>query len=822
MSEALRLAIRDLRGGLGSLILLWLCLALSVAGIAAVASLAASIDSALAANGRQLLGGDLSLSVAQRDATAEEYRAITAMGRSAKIVTLRATLAKAEGSALVELSGVDRNWPLAGTATFAAGRRPAGTEAAVGAELAERLGIGVGDRVRVGFAQLRVSGIVRALPAISGFALAPPVLVDQTGLAATGLVQPGSLSTTSYRILLGAGADPASAARAFQRRFPNGGWRAVERSEAAGGTRRFIDRVGELLLLIALVSLAIGGLGISSAAGAFATSRRPTIAALKLLGARAATVRAMLGIEVGAIALAAIAAGLAVGAVTPALVAGAAEAWLPISPDSAPQWGALGKAALFGLLVTLAAAWGPIAGAVATRPAEVFRADLEPAPVRRLAVPVLAALAAAALAVATASNPGFTAILVGCLAALSLLFAGLGLAIRRVARRGSHRRGPLLRLGIAALARPGAATIRLAVAMGLGLSLLAMVGAVGSALLREIQTTIPGRAPALFLVDIPVAERARFEALADETAPGAELRLVPSLRGPVTAVNGVPVTQLRDIPEGVWILRGDRGLTFAAALPTGNRIVAGRWWPANYRGPPLISIDVDAAEALDLKVGDRMTVAVLGRPIDARIASLRQIDWRSFGFNFAIIFAPGALENAPYTVMATVAPPRDGDTLALERAVSRELPMVSTIRVRDIIAQVVETLRALEGAVRIATLLAIAMGVVVLAGSVVSTRRARQREMVLLKLVGATRGEVLAVQLIEFASLSAGVALVAVAAGALGAWAVVKYLLEIDFTPGIASLALPPLAAVLLSIGAALMAALPALLVRPATALRTA
>ncbi|MEO5972765.1 MAG: ABC transporter permease, partial [Sphingomicrobium sp.] len=478
MIQALRLARRDLRGGIGSLVLLWLCLALAVTGIAAVTSLAASIDSALAANGRRLLGGDLSLSVAQRDATAAEARAIAALGRVSKVVTLRATLATGDRSALVELSGVDTAWPLAGTVDFLpGGRRPAGAEAAVGAELAERLGIRRGDTVRIGYGQFTVSGIVRALPATSGFALAPPVLVDAAGLAATGLVQPGSLSTTSYRVVIAPGADSVALAKGFQRRFPDGGWRAIDRSEAAGGTRRLIDRVGELLLLIALVSLAIGGLGISSAAGAFATSRRPTIATLKLLGARAATIRAMLGVDVGAIAVAAIAAGLAVGALTPALVAGATAGWLPVTPDPSPQPGALGQAALFGLLVTIAAACGPIIGAVATRPAEVFRDTIEPAgrpSLRGLAVPVLAGLAAAAFAVATASNPGFTAILVGCLAALALLFAGLGLAIRRLARAGSHRRGPLARLGIAALARPGAATVQLAVAMGLGLSLLAL------------------------------------------------------------------------------------------------------------------------------------------------------------------------------------------------------------------------------------------------------------------------------------------------------------------------------------------------------------
>ena len=163
------------------------------------------------------------------------------------------------------------------------------------------------------------------------------------------------------------------------------------------------------------------------------------------------------------------------------------------------------------------------------------------------------------------------------------------------------------------------------------------------------------------------------------------------------------VTDMRNIPEGAWILRGDRGLTFARDLPPANRIVAGQWWPQDYRGPPLVSIDVDAATALNLKVGDTLTVAILGRPIEARIASMREIDWRSLGFNFAIIFAPGALEAAPYTLMATVSPADGRSTTAFERRLTTELPMVSAIRVSDIVVQVKTLLESIDGAVRIAT-----------------------------------------------------------------------------------------------------------------------
>lgn len=297
--------------------------------------------------------------------------------------------------------------------------------------------------------------------------------------------------------------------------------------------------------------------------------------------------------------------------------------------------------------------------------------------------------------------------------------------------------------------------------------------------------------------------------------------MVPSLRGPVTAVNGVRVTDMKQIPEGAWILRGDRGLTFARDLPPANRIVAGQWWPKDYRGPPLVSIDVDAATALNLKVGDTLTVSILGRPIEARIASFREIDWRSFGFNFAIIFAPGTLEAAPYTIMATVAPTQGRSTSALERRLTQELPMVSAIRVSDVVAEVKSLLESIDGAVRIATAFAILMGMIVLAGSVVATRRQRSRDIVLLRLVGATRGQVARSQLIEFAALSAAVAAAAFAAGALAAKLVVTYTFEMPFSPDWASLALIPAGAILLAVLAAFLAAMPALNARPAEGLRS-
>ncbi|HXG98845.1 MAG TPA: FtsX-like permease family protein [Sphingomicrobium sp.] len=826
MKLAWRLARRDLKGGLGGLGLLWLCLAVAIAGLASVTSLASSVDRAIAAQGRTLIGGDLLLSVAQREASADEQAAIRALGRSAKSVGLRAMLVAPGGeSMLADLTGADEAWPLAGKLALApGGRRPANSgEVAIGSAAAERLSLRVGDKFRLGRAEFTLAGIIESSPREGGFAMSPPALVDEAGLARTGLIQPGSLSWTAYQILLPAGQDPNAAGLGFQRRFAEGGWRATDRSEGGSGTRRFVDRLGQMLLLVALAALAIGGLGMASAAAAFAASRRQSIAILKLVGAPRATINAMLLVELGLVAGLAILAGLAVGAATPALVASISAPLLAVAPDPNPQWGALGEAALFGVLITFAASWGAIASASETRPAQLLRGDVggsAPLALRQRIWPLLALGAAAALTIASATNHGFAASGIGVIAVLAALFAAIGEAIRRIARGLKHLGGPTTRLGIAALDRPGAATGRLAVALGLGLTLLIALAATASSILAEIDSSIPKRAPALFLVDIPRDEAKRVKRMAASELPGSELRLVPALRGPVIAVNGTRVADIRDIPEGAWILRGDRGLTFADELPPANRIVAGEWWPADYRGPPLVSIDVDAATALGLKIGDTLTVGVLGRPIEARIASFRQIDWRSMGFNFAMVFAPGAIDSAPYTLMATIAPGAAKSTAGFERRLVEELPMVSAVRVAEVVEQAKALLGSIDGAVRIATGFAIAMGMIVLAGSVVATRRERRRDIVLLRLVGATRGEVARSQLVEFSLLSAMVAVAALVLGVIAAWALVTFFFDFSFSPDWPWLVAIPAGAIFLAIGAALAAALPALNARPAEGLR--
>lgn len=822
----LRLALRDLRGGLAGLRLLAVCLFLGVLALAGVGSLSAAIVAALAERGQEILGGDVQLVVAQREASSDELAAFSREGRVSHITRMRAMAARLDGaeSVLVELKGVDEAWPLFGVFRAAPGSRPSGGQVAVAPELAERLGAGVGDRIRIGSAELEIAGLVAEEPdrVGQGFTLGSTALVDRAGLAATGLVQPGSLYSSAYRLKLPAGADPKAVAERLKKSFGAVGWQVQDRSNGAPGTRRFIERLGQFLTLVGLAALIVAGIGVGNGVASYLDSKRGTIATLKLLGATSRTLFLSYLAQVGLVALGATVAGLSVGALVPAVVVAVAGDALPVPPSLSLYWSPLLASAAYGLLIAAVFALVPIARARTVPAATLFRGDLEP--LRRpgwlvLLIVLAAAVAIAGLAVGTAREPAFAAGFIASALGLVLLLTLLGWLIRWTASRLPRPKHPVFRIALANLHRPGAQTGRLVVALGLGLTLFTTLAVIESNLSGQIRTTIPAKAPSFFLLDIPVEEIGRFRAMASRAAPRGELVTIPSLRGSVVAIAGRRVAGMKEIPPDAWFLRGDRGLTYSATLPEGSRIVAGRWWPADYSGPPLVSLDVAAARAVGLKVGDPITVSVLGREIEARIASLREINWDTMGFNFVIVFAPGTLEAAPHSFMATIAMP-EAQERPFARAVSGAFPSVSAIRVKEVVETVGSMLTQLAMAVRSAASVAILAGIAVLVGALAASRRTRTYDSVVLKMLGATRGRILAAQAAEFSALALVVSLVALALGSAAGWWVVVRIFELDWAPDWGTVAGTLALGAFVTLALGLLGSLPALAARPARALR--
>lgn len=829
MSIAWRFALRDLRGGLKGLRLLILCIFLGVAGLAGVGSLSEAMVGELNNRGQEILGGDIQMQVAQRSASPEERAAFEALGDVSESLRMRA-MASARGgetSVLAELKSIDRAWPLYGHFSLAPGAlaaRPGGHDVAVAQALVDRLRVKIGDNIRLGDGDFRIIGIIADEPdrVGEGFALGPTILIGGDGMAATKLVQPGSLYTARYRIKLPAYEDVRQLVDQLDERFHDANWEVSDRTNAARGLRRFVGQLGQFLNLVGLTALAVAGIGVGNGVGSWLDQRRGGIATLKILGASSATIFRVYLIQIAIVAAASVIAGLAVGAAFPALLGWFAGDALPIQPsfDIFPL--PLAIAAAYGLLAALLFSLVPLSRAGQISPAAIFRARVDPLrrPSGRIIATMAVALAAiVGLAVGFARDPMLSAGFLGGIALILLLLAAIGRLIRRGAAMLPHPRRPLLRLALANLHRPGSQTDRLVVALGLGLTLFVALAVIQTNLASQIERTVPAKAPNFFVLDIPTDGLDRFERAVHGAAPEAVIKSVPSLRGSVVAVRGVRVADMKPLPKGAWILNGDRGLTYATELPEGNEIVAGKWWPKDYAGPPLISVEDRAAEALNLKPGDSMTIAVLGVEIETKVASIRRVNWETMGFNFGIVFAPGALEGAPHSYMATIDQP-DAREPQVNRAVMNAFPSVSLIRVKDVVSQVSSIFEQLATAIRAAASVTLAAGIAVLVGAIAASRRARSYDSVLLKLLGATRWQILAAQAAEYALLAALIAALAFGAGTVAGWYIVRHVFDLGWAPDwltvLATLAIGAIG----TLGIGLLGSLPSLSARPAQVLR--
>jgi putative ABC transport system permease protein len=825
-----RIARRDLSGRFRGLRLLALCLFLGVATLAAIGSLTAGITDELSRRGQTILGGDLEIGISQRRATAAERAAFTRLGTVSDTVRMRAMAIGGvdEDSLLAELKAVDGRYPLYGSLTIDGGKRtqaPRRGEIYIAPSLANRLVIGKGDPVRFGKNSFTVAGLIDDEPDRlgEGFSLGPVAVISLDALVDTGLIQPGSLYEAKYRIRLPRATDPVKAGEALKAQFPSGGLKITDRTNGAPGTRRFIDRMGQFLTLVGLASLIIAGIGVGNGVSSYLDGKRSSIATLKVTGADSGTIFHLYMMQIGAVAALAISAGLAVGSVAPLAIGAVAGDILPIAPGFALHPPPLLASAAYGLLIALAFALPPLARARTVPAAGLFRSVVEsnPRAERRTLIAVTAAiLAIVALAVGTAREPLFSLGFIGAALILLLILTALAWALRKIAARLPRPKAPLLRLALANMHRPGAQTQALVVALGLGLTLFVTLAGIQTSIRNEIARSVPERAPSFFVLDVPRDASARFSSMIKRAAPDAVINLIPALRGSIVSYGGQRVDQLAEIPDGAWVLRGDRGLTYSAELPKGSTVTAGEWWPQDYKGPALVSMEQDVAASLNLGIGDTISVSLLGVEVEAHIASLRTVEWDNFGLNYVLVFSPGSIESAPHTMVATVTVPKSAEA-GLARALPRAFPSASLIEVGDVVEQVTTLLTQMARAIAAAASIAILSGIAVLVGAIAASRASRIFDSVILKLLGSTRGQVLAAQALEYAVLALILGVLSLVLGLGASWYVITQIFDFTFAPDPWVLAVTLIGGAGLTFGLGLLGSLPILAARPAEALRS-
>ncbi|WP_374576669.1 ABC transporter permease [Phenylobacterium sp.] len=838
MPLSLRFALRELRSGVRGFRIFLACLALGVAAIAAAGSTAEAFRHGLAAQAREILGGDVAVTVEQRRFTPQEQAALNRAGKVAWVVSARAMAQAASGERrLVELRGVSADYPLAGEVTLEGGGslRRALTPAADGAAgavvervLLDRLGLKLGDRITVGELPVVINGVLVQEPdrLSRGFALGPRVMVRREAVEQGGFLQPGLPFLETARIALPDQASPAEARKALRQAIKDRGVRLRDRNDATPGVSWLIDQLEYFLGFIGLASLVAGGLGVFGAVNAFLEERKPSIAVLKALGAQSSLIRNLYLLQIGVLALAGVLIGVALGAAAPFVLAGLIPDDLPVPALFAVYPEPLLRAAAFGLLSAAAFSLVPLARARATPPASLFRREASGAIGFSLEIvaAALSALALAALAVLTAPTPLAAALMIGGVAVSFALLWGMGRLAALAAGRLRGRARGAMRIGLANLAGPRSAARTAAPAIGLGVGLLAAVVLIQSSLLRQVAEIAPKTAPALVFTEIPGGEVARFDrvvAAAFGTPLTADTYLrAPFFTGRIVRIHGKPVNRKAVDERERWAYDNDISISAIGPQPKDPQIVEGRWWPADYAGPPLLAMEVEAARGGGLKVGDAVMLSVLGREIEAKLAVLRKVEMGGFGANFPLILTPSALEGADLRHVAIAKASREQEA-RVTRALGADFPEVNVISVREQLEAATGLFDRLALAIRAAAAVAALAGLLVLAGAIAARAQARVREASILKVLGAARWQVLGAYVLEYGAVGLIAGAAGVALGALAAWPVVTQVFKAQWAVDWSGVFLLVSGAALLAGLGGVSASLHALARRPAAALRT-
>ena len=816
MRLAWAIARRELRGGLRGFAVLLACLALGVAAIAGVGMVRAAIQAGLTEQGAVILGGDAQVEFTYRFATPEERAYLVGISdRVSEIVDFRSMAVAGESRVLTQVKGVDGAWPLLGQVVLADGvplaRALAGNGlpgAVMERVLAEQMGLVPGDRFALGRQEFFLGGLIQREPdsATGGFNFAPRTIVLTEALAQAGLIAPGTLYDTAYRLDLPEGADLAALKTQTEAAFPDSGLRWSDTRRPAPGVERFVERIGSFLILVGLAGLAVGGIGVASAVRSYLEAKVSTIATLRTLGAEGGLVFRAYLLQIAVLVALGVALGLALGIGVPVLLAPLIEAALPFPADIGFYPRPALEAAFYGVVSAFLFALWPLARTERIRAAALYRGAYGGQWPRWPYLLATALLLAALIGGAV----GFTAVpslalgtaagIAGALVVLALAGWLLTRAARRLARARMMRGRVALRLALSAVGAPRAETLQVVLALGLGLSVLAAVGQIDSNLRQAIARDLPSRAPAFFFIDIQPDQIDPFKTLIHANPAVTRMETAPMLRGMLTRING---EDARKVANNHWVVSGDRGITYADALPEGTRVTAGNWWPEGYSGPPQVSFAAEEAAEMGLKLGDQITVNVLGRDIEAQVTSFREVDFSTGGMGFVLTLNKAALVGAPHGHLATVYAPPESEA-AILREVSKAFPNVTAISVKTAVARVTEALTAIAQATMLAALATLITGFVVLIGAAAAGERARRYEAAVLKVLGASRGRILASFALRSALMGAAAGLVAIATGALAGWAVLVWVMEVKFTFDLGS----ALAIVAGGIGATLLAGL--------------
>lgn len=839
-SCAARIAQRELRGGIRGFRVLLACLILGVASVAAIGTVRSNIETGLTEQGAILLGGDAELELSYRFATEDEMSWLQDRSISvSETVQFRSMAVVGSGiearRALTQLKTVDELYPIYGTIELdppisleEAFSEENGTFGAImHGDLINRLQLEIGDKFKLGSNNYQLNArLVREPDGVNtGFALGPRTLVRTSSIENSGLIGPGSLYSTHYRLKLELELDLDLFRTELEAALGDSGLQWTDRRNGNPSARAFVQRAGSFLVLVGLAGIAVGGVGVAAAVRTYLESKTRTIATLKTLGSDRHTIFITYLIQIGVMITVGVIIGVLAGALIPWILEPFIATILPIPIERGLDIQPLAEAALYGVLAGLASSLWSLSKTFEIRAAELYRIggsqNLKlPPPLLMIAILFIAGTL---IAVATfLSGAPRIAIWTFCGIVISLLILGLAsIAIRFITKKlgkSVAMRGYTgTRLALGSIGGPNSDATPVILSLGLGLTVLATVGQISSNLNFAIVQEIPERAPTYFVVDLQKDQFDSFTQLAGSQPEVTDLVTAPMLRGIISKINGVNALE---VAGDHWVLQGDRGITYAATPPEDTIITEGNWWPEDYSGEPLVSFADEEARELGLNIGDTLTLNILGREIQTTVSSFREVAFETIGIGFVMMVNPSAVASAPHTHIATLYTENDAEQ-NLFRNITSAFPNVTVISVKEGVERIERILSALSGAISYGSGITLATGLVVLIGAAAASERRRVYESAILKTLGASRRRILTSLAIRSTILGAASGVVAIIAGGIAGWAIMTFVMESNYRFEPFSAFAIVLGGGLMSLFAGLLFALTPLSVSPSRILRS-
>jgi len=757
----LRFAVRNLWRDVksGELSVLVLALTVAVLSLTAVGFFTSRISQAVSAQAAEVLAADLRLEgsapIPQRYLDVARARGL----QTARILSFPTAIFNGDLSQLAAFNAVSSNYPLRGRVRIAdvpfgpardTDKIPGRGEVWLDARIMAQLQIQLGTSLRIGAGTFRVTQVLDYRPDQGGgfVNLAPAALIDYDEVGSTQLIQPGS--RVNYYALFAGASDTVAEFRRFLEANKQPGERIQDVRDSSRQLSSAIERAIRFLNLASLSSVLLGAVAVVMGARRYAIRHIDTVALMKCMGAAQAFVLSISLIELTLLALFAVLLGALLG-----YLAQWGIAWLlrdlirtVLPPASLAP---LPIALVTVLAMLLGFALPPLLQLKNTPPARVLRKTVS-APPLRYGVTYLLALAAllAILWSLVHDTELVLSVLAGVLGVgLALTLAGFALV--RITGRLRGGVGVAWRYGLANVSRRGAGSVVQIVAFGLGLMVLLLLAVVRGDLLNDWRRSLPADVPNNFLINIRPDERNSLLVFLQSHQFGSPA-MYPMVRARMTAINGENGAALRARGEAArGYIDREQNLTWSEKLMPDNQLTAGRWWTAADVGKPLVSISSEYADALHLKVGDKLAFDIAGEKLEVAVASIRKIRWDSFRPNFFLVFPPGLLDGAAGTYMTAIyltsqQRPALGDLV-------RQFPTVSVFDVDAILKQIRGIMDRATLAVQYVFLFTLAAGVVVLLAAVQSTRDERRYESAMLRTLGASRGMVLQGVAAEFSAL---------------------------------------------------------------------